>query len=122
MDSIYIDNNQIRAYNHYSDAIYDWLWRKNGVIMSLDEIDDDLIQVSACGRTVWVHAKDGSTVGRFSKEFGMDVHRTVTEQMQGKSQCLNCTHTKPTREDWVEFCRLISLHYGISVQHTLINI
>lgn len=38
---------------------------------------DAQVQVSACGTTVWVHGLDGSTVGRFSKRFGMDVHTTA---------------------------------------------
>lgn len=33
------------------------------------------IQLSANGETVWVHASDGSTVGRYSTRFGMDVHK-----------------------------------------------
>jgi hypothetical protein len=52
---------------------------------------EDLIQVSGCGNTVWVHSEDGSTVGRFSKVFGMDVHNTVSDHMLGKPQCLHCT-------------------------------
>ncbi len=41
------------------------------------------IDVSALGDTVWVTGDDGSCVGRFSMRFGIDVHRTVTEQMAG---------------------------------------
>ena len=47
--------------------------------------------------------------------FGMDVHSTATQQLQGKSQCLHCTHTKPTHEDWLLFCRLIQERHGIDV-------
>ena len=57
----------------------------------MDQLPDQ-VQVSQDGQTVWVHSADGSTVGRFSKRFGLDVHRTVTEQLQGASQCLHCTH------------------------------
>lgn len=73
------------------------------------------IQVSANGETVWVHASDGSTVGRYSTRFGMDVHNTVTAQMAGASQCLNCTHTAPTVQDWKEFCRLMLAHFAIPI-------
>ena len=47
----------------------------------------DAVQVSPDGRTVWVHAPDGSTVGRFSTVFGMDVHTSVTAQFV---QCFRC--------------------------------
>lgn len=52
---------------------------------------------------VWLHGPDGSTVARFDTRFGMDIHASVTEQMKGASQCLHCTHTKPTLEDWEVF-------------------
>ncbi len=55
----------------------------------------DQVQISADGGTVWVHVMDGSTVERFSKRFGLDVHTTVTEQIAGASQCLHCTHETP---------------------------
>lgn len=80
------------------------------------------IDVSADGSTVWVHAMDGSTVGRFSLVFGMDVHTTITEMTQGASQCLHCTHTKPTQQDWLLFCSLMQQHYGITVDPALIKI
>ncbi len=73
------------------------------------------VQVSADRSTVWVHAPCGSTVGRFSMRFGMDVHTTVTDQLQGLSQCLHCTHTKPSRGDWLMFCKLMKKHHGIDV-------
>lgn len=81
---------------------------------------DDQIQVGADGRTVWVHGPDGSTVGRFSKTFGMDVHTTVTEQLAGVGQCLHCTHERPTLQDWLKFCELMKAHYQIDVPQDLI--
>lgn len=85
-------------------------------------LEDDQIQVSSCGKTVWVHADDGSTVGRFSKTFGMDVHTTLTAQLGGAGQCLRCTHQAPTQAEWLEFCELMQKHYGIKVPTDLINI
>ncbi len=82
----------------------------------------DQVQVSADGSTVWVHALDGSTVGRFSKRFGLDVHTTVTQQMEGAAQCQHCTHVQPSSEDWLKFCELMHQHYGIEVNPTLIQI
>ncbi len=83
---------------------------------------EEQIEKSPDGNTVWVHALDGSTVGRFSAVFGMDVHTTATEQMEGKSQCLYCTHTKPTQEDWLKFCELMQTHYRIEVSTELMSL
>lgn len=82
---------------------------------------DEYVQVSPDGRTVWVHAADGSTVGRFSKLFGIDVHTTVTQQLAGADQCLHCTHTRPSRADWLTFCELMLEHHGIHVDQAAID-
>lgn len=81
----------------------------------------DRVQVSPDGRTVWVHADDGSTVGRFSKVFGMDVHTTITEQLAGVPQCLKCTHGQPGPREWNEFCELMKHHYGIDVDRSAVS-
>ncbi|RQQ88740.1 hypothetical protein DF134_19415 [Burkholderia stagnalis] len=73
------------------------------------------IDVSSLGDTVWVTAHDGSCVGRFSKRFGIDVHRTVTEQLAGADQCLRCTHTPAGAIEWSVFREEIAKHYGIEV-------
>lgn len=83
--------------------------------------DEDRVQVSADGRTVWVHADDGSTVGRFSMAFGMDVHTTSTEQLAGASQCLQCTHGAPGPSQWEEFCDLMRDRYSIMVNRGAIR-
>lgn len=73
------------------------------------------IQVAADGNTLWVHASDGSTVGRFSKRFGIDLHRTVTAQMAGENQCLFCTHEAAGIEEWLQFRSGMLEHFGFSV-------
>lgn len=83
--------------------------------------DEDRVQISVDRRTVWVHADDGSTVGRFSKTFGMDVHTTVTEQLAGAGQCLRCTHKAPGIAEWREFCALMRDRYGIVVDETALS-
>lgn len=80
-----------------------------------DVLVNGQVQVSEDGNTIWVHALDGSTVGRFSTRFGMDVHTTITQQLEGASQCLHCTHTAASQDDWAQFCHLMQVHYGISV-------
>lgn len=82
---------------------------------------DDRVQVSEDRRTVWVHADDGSTVGRFSKVFGMDVHTTITEQLAGAGQCLRCTHEAPGQAEWDEFCSLVLNRYGIAVDRSVLS-
>lgn len=76
---------------------------------------EDQIQVSGDHSTVWIHGTDGSTVGRFSIRFGIDVHTTATQQLQGASQCLHCTHSAPTHADWLLFCSLMLEHHGVEV-------
>lgn len=73
------------------------------------------IGVSSLGDTVWVTAHDGSCVGRFSKRFGIDVHRTVTEQLAGADQCLQCTHEPAGVIEWSVFREVIMKHYEIEV-------
>lgn len=82
---------------------------------------DNVVQVSQDRKTVWVLAADGSTVGRFSKRFGMDVHTTITEQLEGADQCLRCKAGPPTESDWHEFCELMQSQYGIHVGRSVIQ-
>lgn len=89
--------------------------------IEIDIDDADRVQVSPCGKTVWVFADDGSTVGRFSKTFGMDVHTTITAQLAGGKECIHCTHEAPGPEQWNQFCDLIQQHYGITVDRNAVT-
>jgi hypothetical protein len=92
-------------------------------VKELDRMSElDHVQMAADRSTVWVHASDGSTVGRFSLRFGMDVHTTVSLQLQGASQCLHCTHSAPTHADWLLFCDLMARHYGIAVPPDILSL
>lgn len=77
------------------------------------------VQVSECGNTLWVHAPDGSTVGRFSRRFGVDLHTTVTEQLNGAHQCLFCTHHAPSKSDWDDFRSRLKMVYGVDMPAAL---
>ncbi|WJN72226.1 hypothetical protein [Burkholderia anthina] len=79
------------------------------------------IDVSALGDTVWVTAHDGSCVGRFSKRFGIDVHRTVSEQLAGADQCLHCTHEPAGHLEWQVFREAVLQHHGINVPDSTIK-
>jgi hypothetical protein len=84
-----------------------------------DEVDGEEaaweIMVSHCGRTAWVSGADGSMIGRFSKVFGVDVHRTATEQMRGEGECLFCTHVPAGPVEWDLFRQALLKHYDINV-------
>ncbi|MBQ68890.1 hypothetical protein CL689_02390 [Candidatus Saccharibacteria bacterium] len=71
-------------------------------------------QISLSRDAVWVHASDGSTVGRFGK-MGIDIHSTVAEQMNGASQCDLCTHGRVTSEDWATFRKEALARWGIEI-------
>ena len=82
---------------------------------SKNMLDIDMVQVADDLSTVWVHGYDGSTVGRFSVRFGIDIHRTATDQIEGAPQCLHCTHEAPSHHDWLTFCDLMQKLRNISV-------
>lgn len=82
---------------------------------------DYCIDVSADKCTVWVNGADGSCIGRFSKRFGLDVHKTSTAQMAGGSQCLHCTHEPAGPAAWDDFRAQMQLHYHIEVPANLVN-
>lgn len=81
----------------------------------------DQVQRSADGKTVWVHGLDGSTVGRFSTTFGMDVHTSLAQQLAGAPQCLHCTHAPAGLVEWLAFSALMLEHHGIEVDTQLLQ-
>ena len=81
--------------------------------MSLKLVGQHAVQVSNDRGTLWVHAPDGSTVGRFSKRFGIDVHKTFAEQLDGAKPCLHCTHAAAGPEEWQAFRRAMHDYHGV---------
>lgn len=79
------------------------------------------VQYSASKDTLWIHCSSGETVGRFSSKFGMDIHNTIAEQAKGSSQCLHCTHTKPTPEDFDLFCKKAKELWNVKIDKSQIN-
>ncbi|MYM92434.1 hypothetical protein [Duganella vulcania] len=79
------------------------------------------LDVSADGTTVWVHGADGSNIGRFSKRFGIDVHRTLTAQMAGAGQCLHCTHAPAGPAQWEEFRTQMKAHHHVDVPADVVS-
>jgi len=52
-------------------------------------------------RAVWVNDAIGC-LGRFGVR-GIDIHRTIQEQLDGLPQCLHCTHEMTDLADWDTF-------------------
>ncbi len=77
--------------------------------------------VSADGGTLWVNGSDGSSIGRFSKRFGIDVHNTATDQLAGLPQCLACTHSSAGPEDWRVFREQMREHHGVELDDGLLS-
>ena len=73
-------------------------------------------QIETDGTTVWVNSAD-SCVGRFGR-MGVDVHTTLSAQMAGAPQCLECVHGPVTVATWWVFQRAMEKHYGIVVDDT----
>jgi len=84
-------------------------------------LPDYEIQVSGDGGTCWVHYNDGSTIGRFSKIFGVDCHSSMTDQMAGKSQCMWCTHEPPGKTEWDRFRAVMLESYSVVVPENLMT-
>lgn len=87
----------------------------------LAELLADQVQVSGDGSTVWVHQLDGTTVGRFSKAWGLDVHANFEQMASSGVQCLHCTHEPAGAADWDLFCDLMERHHGIAVRRDLLT-
>ena len=80
------------------------------------------VQYSDSNDRVWVHSSLGETVGRFDVRFGMDIHRSVTEQMNGSPQCLHCTHTSPSKDDRDFFIRYAETHWKVQIDESRLRI
>lgn len=78
------------------------------------------LQISHRRDAIWIHASDGSTVGRFGR-MGVDLHNTVSEQMQGLPQCRLCTHGRPGAVEWQLFRDKALEWWGIAVPENAFN-
>ncbi len=71
-------------------------------------------QIDGGHAAVWVSCADGSCIGRFGK-MGIDVHKTLTQQLAGEGECLECTHGRTTPADWHRFVASMMKHYQIDL-------
>lgn len=85
--------------------------------------DEKLYHVQYCPSKLklWVHCSTGDTVGRFDTRFGMDIHNTLEDQMNGASQCLKCTHSRPERKDFEEFCHKAKALWNVDIDQSQIK-
>ncbi len=79
------------------------------------------VRVAQDGKTVWVNGPDGGAIGRFSKQFGMDVHSTAVEQMSSGRQCVGCTHGPAGEEEWEVFRSKMLEHHGVRLKRNLLR-
>lgn len=70
--------------------------------------------ITTDGKTVWVNSEDGSSIGRFGA-LGVDIHRSATEQLDGKGECLLCTHGRTGPDEWKMFVEGMMSLYGITI-------
>lgn len=63
-------------------------------------VDGYQVLQSEDGR-VWVTSPGGETVGRFDPRLGIDVHRTLEEQQEGGSHCLDCRSEAVEIEEFI---------------------
>jgi hypothetical protein len=69
---------------------------------------NEQLEIHTDGITVWVNT--AACIGRFGR-FGIDIHQPAEKQLQMGQQCLYCTHTETTKEDWETFkAKMLELH------------
>lgn len=73
-----------------------------------------IYELAPTRKAVWVHASDGSTVGRFGR-MGIDIHTSITEQMAGSPECRLCTHAQVSEEDWSLFRSKAKEFWGLDI-------
>lgn len=64
--------------------------------------------ISSDGKTVWVNGENGC-LARFGQN-GIDIHTD-----EGLTDCLFCTHSPTTTQDWELFVSKMQFFYGIKV-------
>lgn len=93
-----------------------------GVVGSDEEAGVDF-EVLTCGSgdRLWVNGPDGSSLGRFSRRFGIDVHTPAAVQLAGGKECLCCTHAPAGAAEWALFRQAMHEHHGIELDEGLMT-
>ncbi len=69
-------------------------------------------QIHSDGITVWVNTD--ACIGRFGRA-GIDIHMIPGKEGPAASECLFCTHTWSTKEDWETFKVKMQELHGVNV-------
>lgn len=90
----------------------------------LSEKDGRLYEICTdpLGTRLWINADDGSAVARFNTTSGVDVHNTVTDQLNGAPECLWCTHGKPDYRTWQDFIAKVRDQFGLTISVDAIDV
>lgn len=75
--------------------------------------EDGRYEVMGDGNTVWVNGHGGACLGRFGRG-GIDIHNEL-RHMAAKGQCLDCTHGRPTLDEWKRFVEGMKKHHDVDV-------
>lgn len=108
----------------WKEVLYATAWKQFGESLNfkdylcLVENINSKFEIFTDGRTVWINASDGSSVGRFGR-MGIDIHTSADDQMNGAPQCLACTHERTTVSDWHKFQVLMKQHFDIDIDVSL---
>jgi len=79
------------------------------------------VQYSQCKTKLWVNCSTGDNVARYDIRFGMDIHTTTEEQLQGKPSCLLCTHGKSDQAEFDLFCSKVKELWNVDIDKTQIQ-
>lgn len=74
------------------------------------------------GQRLWINSDDGSAVARFNTRAGVDLHTTLSAQMEGVSECLWCAHEQPDYRTWQTFIVRVKEHFGITLSIDAIDV
>jgi hypothetical protein len=90
--------------------------------MEKEDFEEDRyeIAVSGNGDTVWINGDDGLCWARFSKRFGIDIHRSAS-MGQADTECLYCTHGNAGVDAWTIFRAEVLRHHGIVVDEDTLS-
>lgn len=77
------------------------------------EADVEPYEVISNGVTVWVNRE--WCLARFGP-YGIDIHRTPSEQRATGTECLFCTQGPTSFDDWKLFQQKVQELYGIEVE------
>lgn len=71
-------------------------------------------EIRSDGGSVWLNDQTGHCLARFGR-LGVDVHRSVADQMAGAGECLACTHGWAGAAEWNLFVQAVRAHHDVEI-------